>query len=91
MKRSHGYYSGRSRALKLRGRVPITRQLAEFKEGDAVRIRIDSRVRGGKISLRYNGRVCKVIGRQGAAYRVSLTDVRKPKQFVVSALHLQKA
>jgi len=91
LKRSHGYYAGKSRALKQRERIPITRQIAEFKEGDAVRIKINSRVRGGKISLRYNGRIAKVVGRQGSAYKVLLKDVSKPKQFVVSALHLQKA
>jgi len=90
LKRSHGYYAGRSRGLKMRGRVPITRQLVDFKEGETVRIRLDSRVSGGKISLRYNGRVCKIVGQQGRAYEVVLKDINKPKHFVVSARHLQK-
>ena len=90
MKRSHGYYAGRSRGLKIRGRVPITRQLAEFNEGETVRIRLDSRVRGGGISFRYNGRACKIVGRQGRAYKILLKDINKPKHFVVSARHLQK-
>ncbi|HII39424.1 TPA: hypothetical protein HA318_05485 [Candidatus Micrarchaeota archaeon] len=90
MKRSHGYNAGRSRGLKLRGRVPITRQLADFATGETVRIRLDCRVPGGQISLRYNGRLCKIVGRQGRAYSVELTDIKKSKRFVVSARHLQK-
>ena len=91
MKRSHGPYSKHSRNLRSPGRVPITRLLREFSDGDRVRIAIHpSFLRGQPTTLRFNHKTGLVVRRQGRGYCVRIKDGGKVKMLVVSNAHLQK-
>jgi large subunit ribosomal protein L21e len=91
MKRSHGKNVGRSRNLKSKGRLSVTRQLAEFKEGERVRIDINPSFDGGMPHLRFNHRQGQVIRRQGKAVIVAFYDGNKRKELAISNIHLAKA
>ncbi len=86
MKRSHGFYSKRSRHLTTR-KKGITQLLAEFPVGSSVRIRIDAR--GKPVPLRFNGRTGRIIARQGKAYVVEFRDLNAVKKMVLSSGHLE--
>ncbi|MFH0835796.1 MAG: 50S ribosomal protein L21e [Candidatus Micrarchaeota archaeon] len=91
MKKSHGKHAGRSRQLKRRGRVAITKQLAVFPVGSRVRIKIDpTHERGRPSTFRFNNKMAVVEAKQGKALRIRIEDGNKTKRFVVSPVHLVK-
>lgn len=91
MKRSHGPNSKRSRHLLSPGRIPITRLLVTFSEGERVRIAVNPTfLRGQPTTLRFNRKVGTVLGRQGRGYRVEVMDGNKTKMLVISNAHLEK-
>ncbi len=87
MKRSHGYYSKHSRNLKRKKRG-ITKQLAEFKVGSTVKINVDAGTKG-KIPLRFNGRMAKIIAKRGKGYVIQFKDLNAVKQISISTAHLE--
>ncbi len=92
MKRSHGPNSKRSRNLRSKGRVAITKFLQEFEEGDKVRIDINTNVlRGRPTTLRFNRLNGVVIARRGKGYEIEIKDGDKKKRVVVINAHLVKA
>ncbi len=90
MKRSHGKNVGRSRNLKSKGRLPVTRYLEEFHDGERVRIDINPSHAGGMPHLRFNHRMAQVIRKQGKASIVEFKDGNKKKELAISNIHLMK-
>ncbi len=91
MKRSHGRNVGRSRKLRSKGRLSMPRQLAEFHEGERVRIDINPSFGKGMPHLRFNHRAAEVVGKQGRSTKVAFLDGNKEKHLVVANVHLVKA
>ena len=90
MKRSHGKHSKRSRRVRSKGRVAITKRLAEFQQGDRVRISINPRFAEGMPFLRFNNRNAEVIGKQGSSFVLKVSDLGKEKMLVVANVHLAR-
>ncbi|OIO26814.1 hypothetical protein AUJ14_00940 [Candidatus Micrarchaeota archaeon CG1_02_55_22] len=91
MKRSHGSYSKNSRNLAGKGRRTIRQRLSSFKDGDHVRIAASPSTKDGRPFLRFNGVTGKIVGRQGAVYKVELTQGRATRTILVSNAHLEIA
>lgn len=72
-----------------RGTSPPQRAIAEFDEGQKVHLNIDPSVRKGRFHPRFHGQTGEVLGKQGAAYRVQITDGGKEKTLVVKPAHLR--
>ena len=89
MKRSKGKHSKRSRRTRSKGRVAITKQLSNFKEGDMVRISVNPRFREGMPYLRFNNRIAQVMGKQGGSFLLKINDIGKEKTLIVSNVHLE--
>ncbi|MBU1197807.1 50S ribosomal protein L21e [Candidatus Micrarchaeota archaeon] len=90
MKRSHGQYVGRSRKLKSKGRVSVTRQLAEFNAGETARISVNPSFPRGRVHLRFNHKIVRVMGKQGACSRIEFRDGNKRKELVIGNIHLER-
>ena len=89
MKHSRGQNVRRSRHFKSLGRLTATAALKEFKEGERVRLRLNPSVKSGRPStLRFNGKIGIVRGRQGKGYVVGIKDGDKTKELVVGNAHL---
>lgn len=73
-----------------RGMPPVTKSLAEFKEGSKVSVKINPTVHGGMPHVRFQGTTGTVVGRQGEAYRVQIVVGRKQKELVVRPEHLKQ-
>ncbi len=86
MKRSHGFYSKRSRKITKKRRG-ITTMLRTFEIGSGVRLRVDGSK--GALPLRFNGRTAKVIARQGKGYIIEFRDLNAVKRLVVAPIHLE--
>ena len=90
MKRSHGKHSKRSRRVRSKGRVAITSRMAEFKEGERVRISINPRFAEGMPFLRFNNRNAQVVSKQGSCFVLKVSDLGKEKTLVVANVHLAR-
>lgn len=94
MKASHGKMRN-SRGLKKghrqRGAPPVTKYLQEFAEGETVHIAIVPSEQGSMPHPRYQGRSGIVLGKQGRAYKVEISDGDSKKVLILPAVHLNKA
>lgn len=92
MRRSDGYRR-KTRNLRItprqRGKTRIRSILASFDQDETVSIKINPS-RQNIPHPRFNGRVGKVIGKQGRAYYVSVKDGGKTKKLLVTPEHLRR-
>jgi len=72
-----------------RGTSPPQRAIAEFEEGQKVHLKIDPSVPEGRFHPRFNGLTGEVIGTQGRAYKVRITDGDTDKTLVAKPAHLR--
>jgi large subunit ribosomal protein L21e len=71
-----------------RGTSPPQRAIQDFEEGDTVHLALDPSVPEGGFHQRFSGRTGTVIGTQGAAYKVEVTDGDATKTIIVKSAHL---
>ncbi len=70
------------------GTSPPQRSIAEFDEGQTVHLRIDPSVPDGRFHPRFDGQTGEVVGEQGTAYQVRITDGGKEKTVIAKPAHL---
>lgn len=71
-----------------RGTSPPQRAIAEFEEGQSVHLSLDPSVEEGQFHPRFNGQTGEVIGEQGSAYKVAITDDSVEKTIIAAPAHL---
>ena len=71
-----------------RGTSPPQRAIQEFDEGAQVHLKIDPSVQKGRFHPRFDGRTGTVVGKQGSAFKVEITDGGKTKTLIVAAAHM---
>jgi large subunit ribosomal protein L21e len=71
-----------------RGTSPPQRAIREFDEGQTVHLKIDPSVSEGRFHPRFSGRTGTVVGTQGEAYKVRVSDGGSEKTVVATAAHL---
>jgi large subunit ribosomal protein L21e len=72
-----------------RGTSPPQRAIQEYEEGQKVHLKIDPSVPEGRFHARFNGHTGEVVGKQGRAFQVQITDGGKQKTLVVRPAHLR--
>jgi len=72
-----------------RGTSPPQRAVAEFEEGQKVHLKLDPSVPDGRFHPRFTGRTGTVLGKQGAAYKVSVRDGGSEKTIIAKPAHLR--
>ncbi|ELY51723.1 50S ribosomal protein L21e [Natronolimnohabitans innermongolicus] len=72
-----------------RGTSPPQRAIQEYEEGEKVHLKIDPSVHKGRFHPRFDGQTGEVVGKQGAAFKVQITDGGKEKTLIVTAAHLR--
>ena len=85
----HGSRRKLSNAPRERGTSPPQRAIQSYEEGQKVHLRLDPSVRDGRFHHRFNGHTGEVVGRQGAAFKVRITDRGKEKTVLATAAHLR--
>ncbi|WP_132058429.1 50S ribosomal protein L21e [Halorussus amylolyticus] len=71
------------------GTSPPQRAVQQFEEGQKVHLKIDPSVEKGRFHPRYNGQTGEVTGKQGAAYKISISDRGKEKTLIATPAHLK--
>jgi len=69
---------------------PPQRAVERFDEGDRVHLRIDPSVPKGRFHPRFNGHTGVVLGEQGRAYKIRITDGGKEKTLITVPAHLTR-
>lgn len=72
-----------------RGTSPPQRAIQTFDEGDKVHLRTDPSTKDGRFHPRFDGQTGEVIGTQGNAYKVRISDGGKEKTVIATAAHLR--
>lgn len=72
-----------------RGTSPPQRAIAEYDEGQQVHLKIDPSIAEGRFHPRFDGHTGTVVGKQGDAFKVEITDGGKDKTLIVTASHLR--
>lgn len=92
MPNSSGPLSGNRKKLtnhpRDRGISPPQRAIQVFDEGDRVHLKLDPSVPNGRFAPQFIGQTGTVVGRQGTAYQVRITDGGKEKILITTAAHL---
>lgn len=81
--------SKRSKSVRTKGKVPLSRYFQEFGEGDSVAVVKERAVRSS-FPERLQGRTGVVDGKRGRSYLVKISDISKDKTFVIEPVHLKK-
>ena len=85
----HGTRGKLSNDPRDRGTSPPQRAIAEFDDGQTVHLALDPSVPDGRFHPRFNGRTGNVVGQQGAAYKVEITDGGVTKTIIAKPAHLR--
>jgi len=72
------------------GTSPPQRAVESYEDGENVHLRIDPSVPDGRFDPRFNGLTGEVEGRQGGAYKVSVTRGDAEKTIIVKPAHLRR-
>lgn len=85
----HGTRGKLSNDPRDRGTSPPQRAIAEFEDGQTVHLALDPSVPDGRFHPRFNGRTGIVVGKQGTAYKVEITDGGVTKTIIAKPAHLR--
>lgn len=90
---SHGPRRGTREKLsndpRNRGTSPPQRAVQEFDIGEKVHLTIDPSIPDGRFHPRFDGQTGEVVGEQGAAYLVQVTDGGSDKTLIAAPAHLR--
>ncbi|MXV60648.1 50S ribosomal protein L21e [Natronorubrum sp. JWXQ-INN-674] len=93
MPNSNGPRQGTRRKLankpRDRGSSPPQRAIQEYEEGEKVHLKIDPSVPKGRFHPRFDGQTGEVVGKQGDAFKVQISDSGKEKTLIVTAAHMR--
>ncbi|MFB6195449.1 MAG: 50S ribosomal protein L21e [Haloplanus sp.] len=72
-----------------RGASPPQRAIQEYEVGQKVHLKLDPSVSEGRFHPRFNGHTGTVVGTQGSAFKVEITDGGKEKTLIARPAHLK--
>jgi len=72
------------------GTSPPQRAVESYEVGETVHLKIDPSVPDGRYHPRFDGQTGEVMGEQGTAYQVEITDGNTSKTLVVKPAHLRR-
>lgn len=72
-----------------RGTSPPQQAVEEFEAGQTVHLSLDPSVQDGRFHPRFNGLTGTVLGEQGQAYKIEITDGGKAKTLIAKPAHLE--
>lgn len=79
------------KSVSERGKLPISRYLQNYEEGDRVLLKAYPSHQGGLFCLRFHGKIGEIVGKQGTCYKVGIKDGNKAKECIIHPVHLLKA
>ena len=79
-----------TKKIRERGKLPLSRLLAKYEEGEKVIINIDSAIHKGMPHKRYQGQVAIVVAKRGKAYVLQIPQRKIVKTIIALPEHIKK-
>jgi len=79
-----------TKKIRDRGKLPLSRLLTNYNEGDKVIINIDSAVHKGMPHKRFQGKVATVTAKRGKAYVLHIPQKTFDKILIVLPEHIRR-
>ena len=79
-----------TKKVREKGRIPLSRLLTKYEEGEKVVINIDPAIHKAMPHKRYQGKVAKVTGKRGKAYILEIPQRKTVKTIITTAHHIRK-
>jgi large subunit ribosomal protein L21e len=93
MAKSHGTRrksrSALSKKVRDKGRIPLSRLLVKYAEGDKVVINVDSGVHKAMPHKRFQGKVALITGTRGKAFIMEIPQRKTVKTIITTAEHIR--
>jgi len=72
------------------GTSPPQRAVETYEQGESVHLKIDPSIQEGRFHPRFDGQTGEIVGEQGTAYKVAITDGSTEKTLLVKPAHLRR-
>ncbi|MCB2171959.1 50S ribosomal protein L21e [archaeon] len=82
--------SALTKKVRDKGRLPLSRLLTSYEEGEKVVINIDSGIHKAMPHKRYQGKVATIVGQRGKAYVMEIPQRKTVKTIITTAHHIRK-
>jgi large subunit ribosomal protein L21e len=82
--------SALTKKIRERGRLPLSRLLTKYEEGEKVVINIDPAIHKAMPHKRYQGKVATVVGQRGRAYILEVPQRKTVKTIITTPEHMRK-
>jgi large subunit ribosomal protein L21e len=82
--------SALTKKIREKGRLPLSRLLTKYKEGEKVVINIDPAIHKAMPHKRYQGKVATVVGQRGRAYILEVPQRKTVKTIITTPEHMRK-
>jgi large subunit ribosomal protein L21e len=82
--------SALTKKVRERGRLPLSRLLTKYEEGEKVIINIDPAIHKAMPHKRYQGKVATVVGQRGRAYILEVPQRKTVKTIITTPEHMRK-
>ena len=79
----------KTKSIRTKGKLQLSRYFQEFKEGDAVAV-VKEFSTNSNFPSRLQGRTGNIESKRGRAYIVKINDQNKEKKFLIEPIHLKK-
>lgn len=78
------------KSRRTKGKISLRNYLQKLTNNDRVQLVAEPAVQKGMYFPRFHGLVGTVVGKQGACYRVAISDKGAKKTIIVHPVHLKK-
>jgi large subunit ribosomal protein L21e len=82
--------SALTKKVREKGRLPLSRLLTKYKEGDKVVINVDPGIHKAMPHKRFQGKVATIVGTRGKAYIMEIPQRKTVKTIITTAHHIRK-
>ncbi|MFC1802653.1 50S ribosomal protein L21e [Thermoproteota archaeon] len=82
--------SALTKKVREKGRLPLSRLLIKYEEGEKVVVNIDPGIHKAMPHKRYQGKVATVVGQRGKAYILEIPQRKTVKIIITTAHHIRK-
>ncbi|MCW4011924.1 MAG: 50S ribosomal protein L21e [Candidatus Bathyarchaeota archaeon] len=79
-----------TKRVKDKGRLPLSRLLTSYEEGEKVVINIDPGIHKAMPHKRYQGKVATIVGQRGKAYIMEIPQRKTVKTIITTAHHIRR-
>lgn len=82
--------SALTKKVREKGRLPLSRLLTSYEEGEKVVINLDPGIHKAMPHKRYQGKVATIVGQRGKAYIMEIPQRKTVKTIITTAHHIRK-